>query len=826
MNAPSPSAQAILRTLYKTILRLRRTLRPFFYAVVCFCCTIDLLSASATAHPADCLEEGGQTICVKPIPTAWEYRLCDEVPSYIYRSIAWCASSGGVWGGSNQGCSIDVPVQDASVYPRSQAFAQYLHGTCTGVDSEWGQSLNSYFCYRGSPLVVSGYVLQDYRQMTFSCGPNVREIVSANRSRKLACPAGYQEKTVGLDLRCVRPIECCTVSGKGNPVSPASGVKTQVETDYAHRSGLALTRHYHAFHFNDPAAVGDRHVSQFGSVWRSNFDRHIVAISDSSFISAALLTPTGHVQYFDKSGAEIVHLGGSKNQLVFSPSGYRYALPDRTETYDASGKLVGITSLNGQVQTLVYSTAATLPTTAPHADLLVSVTDNWGHQIRFMYDHAAQVVAAIDPAEGTIRYAYDEETSIIAPGRDPVGNLTSVTFQDGKVRRYWYNEPAQTGGVNLPNALTGITDENGVRYATYTYDATGRAIATEHAGGVERYSFVFGSAEAVQTEVKNTVIDPLGTSQILGFALIKSVLKQASETQAAGAGSAATLSTTAYDLDGNVASHTDFNGVTTAYQYDAARQLETRRTEASGLPQAHTISTEWHPILRLPIRIAEPKRLISMRYDTFGNLLSRTMQATSDETGAAAFNATPNGAPQIWSTNWSAFGQMLSTTGPRSDTVDRTTFAYDTSGNLTKLTNAAAQITTFDSYDANGQLLVMTDPNDTVTKMTYAPRGWLLTSTATTREGDAQTTTFSYDSVGQIKMVVFGDGHKIAYAYDDAHRLNSVSDGEGNTIATILDAMGNRIKETATGSTGAIARSTARVFDALNRLQQVTGGVQ
>ena len=46
-----------------------------------------------------------------------------------------------------------------------------------------------------------------------------------------------------------------------------------------------------------------------------------------------------------------------------------------------------------------------------------------------------------------------------------------------------YNEPEHTGGANLPHALTGITDENGDRYATYQYQADGRAIATGHAGG-------------------------------------------------------------------------------------------------------------------------------------------------------------------------------------------------------------------------------------------------------------------------------------------------------------------------------------------------------
>ncbi len=37
-------------------------------------------------------------------------------------------------------------------------------------------------------------------------------------------------------------------------------------------------------------------------------------------------------------------------------------------------------------------------------------------------------------------------------------------------------------------ALTGITDERGIRYATYGYDASQRAISTEQAGGIDRYT--------------------------------------------------------------------------------------------------------------------------------------------------------------------------------------------------------------------------------------------------------------------------------------------------------------------------------------------------
>ncbi|MFX7793206.1 RHS repeat domain-containing protein, partial [Acinetobacter baumannii] len=62
------------------------------------------------------------------------------------------------------------------------------------------------------------------------------------------------------------------------------------------------------------------------------------------------------------------------------------------------------------------------------------------------------------------------------------GNLTSVTYPDNKTRRYIYDNP------NFPYALTGLTDENGARFTTWTYDAQGRAISSEHASGIENYT--------------------------------------------------------------------------------------------------------------------------------------------------------------------------------------------------------------------------------------------------------------------------------------------------------------------------------------------------
>lgn len=51
-----------------------------------------------------------------------------------------------------------------------------------------------------------------------------------------------------------------------------------------------------------------------------------------------------------------------------------------------------------------------------------------------------------------------------------------------RTRKYLY---ADSGNAGL---MVGIIDEQGTRYATWTYDDQGRAISSEHANGAEKVS--------------------------------------------------------------------------------------------------------------------------------------------------------------------------------------------------------------------------------------------------------------------------------------------------------------------------------------------------
>jgi YD repeat-containing protein len=422
--------------------------------------------------------------------------------------------------------------------------------------------------------------------------------------------------------------------------------------------------------------------------------------------------------------------------------------------------------------------------------------------LRVAYDASNRINHLTDPAGGLFTYTYDSQE-----------NLVSVTYPDSTTRTYLYQNTA------FPHALTGIIDENGQPFATFTYDAQGRAVSSQHAGGVEKVTLTFDTEHS-----STTVTDALGTPRTYDYQTILGVARPSTATQPCpGCGSSTTH--TEYDANGNVALVTDYNGNETAFTYDLTRNLETQRVEAANTPQQRTIATAWHPTFRLITRVAEPLRITTYVYDDTGStcgaqgaLCSKTLQATTDTTGAQGFNATQTGSPRVWRYTYNSNGQVVTVDGPRTDVTDITTLTYDTQGNLTTITNALRHVTRITAYDVHGKPLTMKDPNGLVTTLTYDTRQRL-----TSRTVGTETTTYAYDGVGQLTKVTLPDGSFLTHTYDAAHRLTHIQDSVGNKIVYTLDAIGNRIQEQVFDPSNTLTQTRSRIFDALSRLAQSIG---
>jgi len=585
---------------------------------------------------------------------------------------------------------------------------------------------------------------------------------------------------------------------QGNPINAGTGNKVQEEVDYTGTGPfpLQLTRTYNSQITN---GIGS------GVGWRSHYGTRVLTPNATT---VWLSRPDGKQYTYTLTGGiwtadadvtdKLVQRVDAKGQTA----GWTYTQPDATvENYDAGGMLTSITHRTGLTQTLTYSTASTAAAVAPIAGLLLTVTDSFGRTLNFTYDASNRVSTMTDPAGGVYTYAYDTNS-----------NLISVTYPDGKMRQYVYEN------TSFPHLLTGIVDEDGNRYATWTYDASGKAITSEHSTGVEKVTLNYSPGST-------TIIDALGTTRTQSFIPVVNVTKSINLTQPCGSCGGSSAATT-YDANGNIASRTDFNGVVTTYSYDLTRNLETSRTEASGTPQARTITTVWDTNYRLPDSITEPGRVTSYVYDSHGNVTQQTVQDTA------------TGAPRTTNTSYtyssSVPGAVLSQIidGPRTDVSDQTSIAYydpaaacsgaaaGCRGQIQSVTNALGQITSLPSYDANGRPLSITDPNGLTTTLSYSPRGWL-----TSKSVGSQTTAYTYDNVGQLTQISTPDGQLITYTYDPAHRLTDIQDGLGNRIHYTLDAMGNRTRQDTYDASGTLSATHSRSFDALNRLYQDIGAL-
>ena len=559
----------------------------------------------------------------------------------------------------------------------------------------------------------------------------------------------------------------------GNPINAATGNKFQIETDFvgADQTGLELERFYNS---------QDATATAFGANWHSTWQRSIALINSTT---ASITCADGRVDTFTNTSGVWASDPDVTSTLTAVMSGSTQTgwklvtADDSTELYTADGRLSSITDRAGNVTTLAYNSS----------HLLTTVTGPFGHKLAFAYNTSNLVASVTLPDGGVLAYGYDTNN-----------NLISVSYPDKTVRQYVYNEQVNTANTNLPHALTGIIDESGNRYATYQYDAQGRAVTSSHAGGEEQVSLAYNADGS--TSVTDALGNVHGYTLTTQFGLVKPTAVTGIPVPNAG-GQAFT-----YDANGFIASNTDWNGNVTTYTHDA-RGNETTRTEASGTALARTITTAWHAVFHLPTQITEPSdvagvnRVTSLSYDSVqGTLLHKTVTAGT--------------LSRSWTYSYNAAGQTKTVTDPNGHV---TSFAYDARGGLASVTNALGQITAY-SHDADGRPVTLNDPNGLVSVITYTPRGKIASSTV-----GQELTTFSYSPNNQLQSVTRPDGALLNYTYNAAHQLTAITDIFGNHINYTLDAMGNRTGVQVTDAANHVVRSHTSAYDAISRLTQSIG---
>ena len=401
---------------------------------------------------------------------------------------------------------------------------------------------------------------------------------------------------------------------------------------------------------------------------------------------------------------------------------------------------------------------------------------------------------------------------------DLAGNLISVVNPEGTAKHYHYED------LNFPNALTGITDERGVRYATYAYDDQGRAIMSTHAGNAQRVDIEYHANGARTITNSRGGVSTYNTIEQLGVALVTEVSGPGCSTCGNG--------NTSYSYDpatNNLLSKTE-NGVITQYgNYDEKGQYG-YKIEAVGTPEQRRTDYSYDPRFFNKITtITEPSVVLGQHkettytYDDWGNRISETVNGFR-----------PDGTAVSRTTTWEYQGplhQLSKIDGPRTDIADITTFEYypddpgqgDNRARLLRVIDAAGvAVRDQIQYTPTGKVQSESRPNGLTLSYVYYNGNDRLEFISEFDGQSTRVTRWTYLATGEVQSITqaYGapDATTLTFGYDDARRLTRITDGLGNYIEYQLDTEGNREAERIHDSTGYLLKQITQTFDLYNRL--------
>lgn len=261
------------------------------------------------------------------------------------------------------------------------------------------------------------------------------------------------------------------------------------------------------------------------------------------------------------------------------------------KTFNANGQLSAAYNTAGQLKKRYGYNA--------QGDL-ISVHDERGQQ--FIYNFTNGLLNTIQSPSGkTLQFNYSGTL------------LNKVIHPDQSTRIYHYED------TRFPKYLTGITDERGIRYATWKYDDLGRAISSEHAGGAEKTSLNFNP------DGSTTVTNALGKKTTYSFTDMLGVRRVSKVTGEPTENCVGANQNYTYYPDGALETKTDWKGQVTKFTYDSFGR-ELAQTRAFGTADATTVQTCWHDSLNQPSRIIEPTRITLIDYFPSGQIKSQTVK--------------------------------------------------------------------------------------------------------------------------------------------------------------------------------------------------------
>jgi RHS repeat-associated protein len=400
------------------------------------------------------------------------------------------------------------------------------------------------------------------------------------------------------------------------------------------------------------------------------------------------------------------------------------------------------------------------------------ITSSSGKNVAFTRDAKNRITQITDPNGNVLKYQYDD----LGSG----GSL--VAFTDATNNRSTYDYQFVAGTFLM---LVLIIDPRGILPVRNSYDNAGHLISTTDAFGK---TIKFDHHIDGQFEI---VTDRLGNQ-----------------------------TTYTYDTDGNITSIIDALNNTTTFTFDG---FDNKISEQHPLHQNPTTYT--YDGLGNATSITDPLGNVSQStYNAHKQALTLTDALGNTTTNTYDIN-TGNLLTSLDAQNhlvqnvYVPHVGLLQTTSL--DGGQRAALVYDNSGNLTDLTDALGNHTTY-TYDNNNNRLTQSatrtkadGAQETLTtKYDYDAANRIIKTT----NPDGTFTQVHYNSIGKQDVTTDALGRQTRYDYDDAGRLTKTTYPDLTFEASGYDDEGHRIS-----STDRAGHTTTYQYDALGRLVKTFG---
>jgi RHS repeat-associated protein len=282
--------------------------------------------------------------------------------------------------------------------------------------------------------------------------------------------------------------------------------------------------------------------------------------------------------------------------------------------------------------------------------------------------------------------------------------------------------------------------------------------------------------------------------------------------------------TNVYNQSGNLVSTIDPNGNVTTYAYDLEGR-QTQVTDALG-DTTTTVYDAVGNVLSVTNALGETT---FYQYDSMNRKIAQSSPLPVGENQEGFEFSLPGlgllvcagGPTTVW--QYDANGNVLYVTDPLDHTTSTT---YNGWNEPTQVTDALGNTTTT-AYNCLGLVTAVTDPLGRTSEALYDNRGRKIetiaadpsTGQASPSDANCPKTFMGYDADGNLVYTTgplggFADapGYTTAYTYDALNRQTQVTDALGDTATTQYNALGD-----VTATTDAMGRTTTYQYDNLGR---------